>query len=78
MVVLCTSQVDVARANFHSIQQAECTFSACVVSILAKAVTLGVLLARLFNQVETLKSAVSLQQVLDLVFGVLFGKPADE
>ena len=78
MVILSTSQVDISRSNLHTIEEAKGTFCTGIVSILTEAIALRVLLARLFHQVEALQAPISLQQVLDLVLGVLLRQTADE
>ena len=78
MVVLSPAQVDVSRADFHPVEQTQRVFRACIVRILAEPVAFRVLLTGLLHQVETFQASVPLQQVLDLVFRVLFGQAADE
>ena len=77
-MVLSAAQINISTSDLHSIEQAEGTLSARIISILAEAVAFRVLLASLLDQMETLQTAIPLQQVLDLVFSVLLWKSADE
>ena len=78
VMVLCAPQVDVSCTDFHPVEQTECILSTRIISILTEAIALGVLLSSLLHQMETLKTTVALQQVFDLIFSVLLGKPTDE
>lgn len=78
VVVLSAPKIDVPGANFHSVEQAQSTFSASIVRVLAKAVPFRVLFTRLFHKVETLEAPIALQKIFNLVFCVLFRETADE
>jgi len=71
VMVLRPSQVDIARADFHAIKEAESALSAGIVRILAEAVAFRVLLSCLLHQMEALQTAIPLQQILYLILRVL-------
>ena len=78
MVVLGSSQIDIPRTDLHPVEEAKCTFSTGIISILTEAIAFGVLLARLLHEMETLQAPISLQQVLDLILRILLRQPTDE
>ena len=78
MVVLGPPQIDIARANPHPVQPTQGVLRTCIVCILTEAIAFGVLLASLLHQMETLQSSISLQEVLDLVLGVLLRQSSNE
>ena len=77
-MVLGSPQIDIPRTYLHTVKEAESALRTGIISILTEAVALRVLLARLFHQVEALQAPISLQQVLDLILGVLLGQSANE
>lgn len=60
-MVLSPSQVDVAGAYLHPVEQAEGALGASVVRILAEPVAFGVLLTSLLDKMEALQSTVPLE-----------------
>lgn len=65
-------------AYLHSIEHAQGLLRTSIISVLTEAEATRVVLARLFDEMEALKSPVPLEQVLDLVLGVLLGQTSDE
>jgi len=78
MVVLGPPKIYDPLADFHAVEHAQCLFSACIICKFTECVPSRVVLPGFLYQMKAFKSAIPLQEIFYLVFGVFLWEASDK